>query len=503
MKKGVYVALCVVCLMACLAGCGKLAKRPIEKYNNICFTDKYMFFIDEEDDCAYRSDFDGANVVKLTNSECLDLYTYKNELYFYGDRDVKGHFGLFKLDVDGNWCNAVVLGGNSDNVFYNDYVYSRGFVDKYLYRTKTDNIDDDEENLPLIRTTYEPLLFAKDEWMYMYSNSLKSVSRLNLKSKELENVLEGFASEITYHDGRIYYLTRDNKMKTQLKSANMDGSDEKLVLKADISEFYTIDKVIYYIDSSHGNLYRINWDGTDKKKIDESCCKGLAFNKDRIYYSDVYESGRVYSVSLDGTDKKLVLDTTLNYTEKTDYKIKVIEHKVKNEETKNVEFSAGERMYFEDEQFEQFLQVMFDKDEIYGSDLLSVQYIGYYEGAPKNISVLRNHGTYSCLYENGVLFSTQPFSDSIDQKELLCGDAKGDTLRYRENCTVITVRSNEWMAEHVMPYLYYFKNLKWFTYGYCWISDNICLPEGADQYGINPHSRYVHDPYDPLYDKVN
>lgn len=42
--------------------------------------------------------------------------------------------------------------------------------------------------------------------------------------------------------------------------------------------------------------------------------------------------------------------------------------------------------------------------------------------------------------------------------------------------------------------------MKHVAFGYCWVGDNPVLPIGVDWQGNNPHARYMHDPYDPLYE---
>lgn len=491
-------------------------------YSNVCFSDYYMFFINKDDECLYRCDFNGGNIVKLTDSMCSAIYTYNNELYYYGyanghDRDndtnAAGVFahGLFKLDCDGGWCNAVELNGNSNNIFYNDYVYFTSSYDSHLYRTSTSEIDDDEENVPYIRAKgdnhFSSLLFVKEDWLYlkMSQNSSWPLVRINLLTEKIETISDDSVWDVTVFNDRLFFNRLDENDKYQLKSANLDGSDEKLVLREEISEFCLQGNRIYYIDSSYGHLYSINIDGTEKQLLVDSCCSGLSIKAEKLYYSDLFNRGILFSIDLDGENKQQILGSELTYTEKTEYTTKGIDDvgaEEKKEKTKRIDYSPDERIeeLIEDHQFERFLHEMFDTDAIYGSDLLSVQFFGYYEGAPTQISSLKNHGEYSQLMENCVLFSTESFSSSIEAINVLCGDATGDTLSYRNNCTVVTVRSNEWIAEHVLPYLYFFKNLKWFTYGYCWVGDNLCLPEGTSQTSINGHSRYFHDPYDPFYD---
>lgn len=169
-------------------------------------------------------------------------------------------------------------------------------------------------------------------------------------------------------------------------------------------------------------------------------------------------------------------------------------------------FMESDIMTFDDPEFESFLCEMFNKEKgtITGADLLSVKYMGYYEGAPTEISYLYNCGQYKELYDNSVLFSTEEYPIGVDEIDVLCDSSFGEEVSdiakaYRENCFVVTVRSNEWMAEHVMPYLCYFRNMKNVAFGYCWVSEDRCLPLGAHEFHINTHSRYSDDPYDPMY----
>lgn len=153
----------------------------MSRYKEVVFTDKYIFYIDEEDDNIYRCDYDGKNVVKLTNSDCDYLYTYKNSLYYTGyangydtdnDETPSGlhPHAFFRLESDGTDCYAVEINGPMSNyIFYNDYVYFTSSYDSHVYRTKIDNIDTDDTDRPFIRRTgdghYSSIYFIENiEW---------------------------------------------------------------------------------------------------------------------------------------------------------------------------------------------------------------------------------------------------------------------------------------------------------------------------------------------------
>lgn len=168
---------------------------------------------------------------------------------------------------------------------------------------------------------------------------------------------------------------------------------------------------------------------------------------------------------------------------------------------KNIDFSSSDIMSFEDPEFENFLCVMLDKDSgtITGQDLLSIEYFGYFEGSPTEAESLTNYSDKDTLYWNSVLVSTEPCPDYLDELDVLCLTAGEDGLSYRRRGTLVIVQSNEWMAEHVFPYLYYFKNVDRFAFAYCWMSDYVCLPENANFCFLNTHARDFEIPYDPDY----
>ena len=168
---------------------------------------------------------------------------------------------------------------------------------------------------------------------------------------------------------------------------------------------------------------------------------------------------------------------------------------------KNVNFSPSDIMSFEDPEFEEFLCVMFGKNRgtITGEDLLSIEYFGYFEGSPTEAESLTNYWDKDNLYWNSVLVSTEPCPDFLDERDVLCLTAGEDGLNYRRRGTVVIVQSNEWMAEHVFPYLYYFKNVDRFAFAYCWMGDLRYLPENSSWCHINAHSRDFESPYDPDY----
>ena len=160
---------------------------------------------------------------------------------------------------------------------------------------------------------------------------------------------------------------------------------------------------------------------------------------------------------------------------------------------------SKKRNGFEDPEFMQFLSVMFNKEpeSITEDDLLSITFFGYCEGDPVAPSKLKNYGLDGyTLYENYIYFNTVEVPNDLPVLDAMFGLPDDQNRPYRESCSKMTVIGNEWMAEHVMPYLYQFKNLKVVLFGYCWISDDLNLPRKAEMYKVNTHAKDFHDPYE-------
>ena len=485
------------------------------RYEDLSFTDQYIYYIDGHDENVYRCDYSGNNVIKLTDNSCDALYTYKNDIYYYGysnstytsgDRPI----GLFRLDEYLENCSAVELNGSASCLFNDDYIYFASNMDSHLYRTGITNVDTEEYNTPYIwEATFETpsrLHFIRDNWIYMhmYLDDDQKLVRQNLNNASIQILVDDHPSyRVQLYNETIYYLKKNESGVMQLRSVNLDGTGDRVILSENMSEYVIEDGIVFFIDPILHNLYRINLDGTGKTKLSSSVCSDILLNNGILYFANLSDNGHIYTMNLDGSNVLLLIGDNSQYTEKTDYKTEGVDNTSSDErfQHKKISYSPTDILTFEDPKFEEFLCVMFGKNRgtITGQDLLSIEYWGYFEGSPTEAAYLMNYRDKEDLYWNSVLVSTELLPDHLDFRDVLCLTAGEEGLDYRRRCTVVIVQSNEWMAEHVFPYLYYFKNVDCFAFAYCWMGEKMCLPEGSSWTSLNCHARYFETPYDPEY----
>lgn len=484
-------------------------------YKDITICEDDLYFIDIRNDNIYRSNIDGEEIERLVEAECNDLYLYNGQIFYEGYAN--GYtsqtlpesydifpYGIIKLDVNGGNAKLVSDSVSGGALFDGEYVYYSSIFEGHIYRDPINEVYRGGDVSPFLCASdgesYQLPLVFYGGWLYVrnYDQSTgdNEVMRIELSSGRKERLISGFINGITVYNDKMYYLSGDGGVASDIRRMNPDGSSDMLVLDTPVSSFAIDKDELYYTDAVYHYLYKVNLDGTNKTLLEDVNCGEFCISGERLYYTDLYDHGSIYSVNLDGSDTKCLIGPHFSFNDQSTYITEGIDdYSEPHQETRIATFDASDVLTFDDAEFERFLCTMFDKDRgtITGSDLLSIRFIGYYEGEPTETSNLENLGVNSGLYENCVFFSTLEMNDNVDATCIMFDDsAGGDTLTYRTSCGVMTVISNEWMAAHVMPNLYYFRNLQQVVFGYCWVSDDLCLPDGADQASINTHSRYLH-----------
>lgn len=488
-------------------------------YKDITISGDNLYFIDVRNGNIYRSNIDGKEIERIVDAECDDLYLYNGSIFYEGyangytsrtlpeDFDVFP-YGFIKLDASGGNAKLVSDSVRGGALFDGEYVYYSSVWDDHIYRDSINEVYRGEDTAPFLWASdgesYELPLVFYDGWLYVLNNGESAggneVMRIELSSGRKESLVSGYVNDMTVYNDKMYYLSWEGGVTSGIRRMNPDGSSDMLVLDTPVSSFVIDNDVLYYTDAVYHYLYKVNLDGTNKTLLKDVDCGEFCISGGRLYYTDLYDHGSIYSDNLDGSDAKCLIGPQFSFNDQSTYITEGIDdYSESHQETRVATYDASDVLAFDDAEFERFLCTMFGKDRgtITGSDLLSIRFIGYYEGEPTEISNLENLGVNSGLYENCVFFSTMEMNDNVDATSIMFDDsAGGDTLTYRTGCSVMTVISNEWMAAHVMPNLYYFRNLQQVVFGYCWVSDDLCLPDGADQASINTHSRYLHQQYD-------
>ncbi len=312
------------------------AFEAVGRYSDIEFTDNYIFYIDNRDENIYRCDYDGSNVLKLTDSECSDLYTYKNKLYYIGyangyDRDNdktasgKTACGIFCLDEDGEGAYPIVLSNHNLHgvTFYDNYLMYIDMQD--IYRVNIDNPGAGKEEVhsqsSLFVINYGSAAFVYKDWIYVNirSDFAARLVRVGMNGKANQYLVSDDVYNASEHKENIYYLKKSQEGASLFKM-DMDGGYATMLFCENIGAYVVCEDIVYFIDGDDCNIYRINLDGTVKTKLTDTACDSIYVHNNRIYYTDVYDHGYVYSMNLDGSDKKVIITENDDYTKKTFYK---------------------------------------------------------------------------------------------------------------------------------------------------------------------------------------
>lgn len=120
--------------------------------------------------------------------------------------------------------------------------------------------------------------------------------------------------EFAVQNGRIYY--RNHYDNGNLYRVNTDGGENRKLSDDRITQFFVSDNQIYYENISDSEkLYAMNTDGSGKRKLSDDSL-GTSFwnvSGDRIYYRSE-DDDSLYSINTDGSDRKELSDDQASRT---------------------------------------------------------------------------------------------------------------------------------------------------------------------------------------------
>lgn len=291
------------------------------KCGKVVFVDDYIFYIDSLDSQIYRSDADGKNRIRLTDGECLDIFSYDNEIYFYGyvngcsaespeTNNGLNTLGLYKLDKEGASCTAIKLGCKGEFSFYENEVYFTHNDNAGVFKTALDKADADSEDVTVFNNQYMDFsapYFIYDGYMYLttYKADTAFLSRISLETSEVQDIFVGNVYNVQLSDKKIYFMTTDENGNPVLFQIDADGSSPTVVLMGDISDFTVFERTVYYIDPMTEHVKSIAVGSQKPEELNETASADIVISSSRIYYTDKYDNGYLYSMNLDGSDIRL------------------------------------------------------------------------------------------------------------------------------------------------------------------------------------------------------
>lgn len=113
----------------------------------------------------------------------------------------------------------------------------------------------------------------------------------------------------------IYYAT----LTGELKSVDINGENEKIILSGHVEGLVATDKYIFFLDVfDNYSINRYDLQTNEVKKVSSDICDKINMKDETLYYIkcsddlDWYGSGQIYKVDINGENSKEVLDVKTN-----------------------------------------------------------------------------------------------------------------------------------------------------------------------------------------------
>lgn len=121
-------------------------------------------------------------------------------------------------------------------------------------------------------------------------------------------------SNLNIKDETIYYCDWISSSEHGIFKINFDGTSKKKISDEAASDMTVRGNWIYYIrntnDSSinDNNLYKMSTDGRKKIKLNNDDTENAVVSDDWIFYSNASDNNRIYKIKTDGTERTKVCD---------------------------------------------------------------------------------------------------------------------------------------------------------------------------------------------------
>ncbi len=224
---------------------------------------------------------------------------------------------LTNHDVSTNYI--MVPGSFTAKTLGYDYKWNKGKITSEI--TSKKSAGKDKESTSAFGNTSNNINnggeFAyKNGWLYTTSRDISMANKERLDSTE-KLFLEGLSDigNLNVTDKYIYYTKKHSDNK--LFQSDLEGNNAKVINNNDsIYKFVLYDKYIFYI--SNGNIYRMNLDGSDRRKLTEDkSCDEINITKDFVFYrNNKYDLIRM---NHDGTSQKKLHDYVQNIITDSEY----------------------------------------------------------------------------------------------------------------------------------------------------------------------------------------
>ncbi|MCY6356691.1 DUF5050 domain-containing protein [Clostridium sp. ZS2-4] len=304
----------------------KLTKLCDDIASYINVLNEYIYYSNISDgEKIYKIKIDGSNREKLGNSIAEYIRVRGNYIYYSNGDDDNC---LYKMRIDGKKnrkiLNTYVDGFNiiNNKIYYlkNQIFYSvtvNGHFNKKLY----------EGNMLNAEVILGDYIQIKDENIY-FSNKGKIdenryLCKADLKNFKFERLTDENVKGINVHENDIYYINESDG--DSLYTIKTDGSQRKKLKEGPISRINIVGDYIFYFKDIHGEIYRMNVNTKNNKKISNVNPTSMDVHNNKIFYTtDIKRDKRRGSLS--SIDINTQKEKMLSYVEGGWEKIILVEN---------------------------------------------------------------------------------------------------------------------------------------------------------------------------------
>jgi hypothetical protein len=284
--------------------------------NGIIIWDQWIYYINRDDNSFYKIRDDGSCKTRLGEVELQagndPFFVWKNYIYY-----IDSTFILHKMNSNGEEVMVsddkefeILFKLNSKAVQNGDYIY----IPKHDGIVKINN--ETGEIIKLCEDKAFDNIEVDDDWVYYVNSSDYKLHKVSTDGKEKTKILNDIliTEGPDYDVGNFYiaensiYYTLYEGGATKLASVDFDGQNKRIILDK-VVDFTIEDRHIYYFDDiDNGGLYKVEFDGYNKKKIvSGDFIPYISMDQNLIFYGtksidiDQPHNGRLFILNQDGT----------------------------------------------------------------------------------------------------------------------------------------------------------------------------------------------------------
>ena len=153
--------------------------------------------------------------------------------------------------------------------------------------------------------------------LIFYFNSKGNTDKLTIsKDGNIGNTMEnlqnlGWITQDDQYAYSVYLEQAQDKLKWNIYKSDFDGSNKMFIYEAQASFLNVIDGWIYYIDmGDKSKIYKVDINGQNHQKISDISVSYLAANKDILYAIGVHDeyNNNLYAINADGSNVRILSD---------------------------------------------------------------------------------------------------------------------------------------------------------------------------------------------------